>query len=197
VPGPEPRLKRSTAPGVRLGTCLTDSVEIAALRGRSAEVQTIAGGRGVRLPALGRASAAADRVAIGVRPDRWLLLTPQSPPGSCAELWNHACAGSGAAIDLSSGLTALRLAGPAVREALARGCRLDLHPDVFQTGHAAATLMAQVAVILVALPSGVLLLTPATTARSLCESLATSAAPFGLERQSALPFSCLCGDPFP
>jgi sarcosine oxidase subunit gamma len=98
-------------------------------------------------------------------------------------------------VDLSSGLAAMWLEGPACREALARGCRLDLHPSAFPSGHAAATIMAQVAVILVALSSGVLLLTPATTSRHFSEWLAHAAAPFYFEALPALSFLSLSGDP--
>jgi sarcosine oxidase subunit gamma len=83
-------------------------------------------------------------------------------------------------VDLSSALTALYLSGPAVREGLARGCRLDLHPEAFPPGSAAASHMAQVPVILAALPGAWLLLTPSTTARHFREWLAASARGFGL-----------------
>ena len=193
--GPESREAGSSAPGVRLGICISDVVELAARRGRGADLAEIAAGRGVRLPALGRAWLAADQLAIAVRPERWLLLSPPASPGAHAEAWREACAGAAAAVDLSSGLTALFLAGPALREVLARGCRLDLHPRVFPPGHAAATLVAQVSVLLAATRAGLLLLTPATTARHFCEWLACSAAPFGFDRRSPLPLSCVSGDP--
>jgi sarcosine oxidase gamma subunit len=78
-----------------------------------------------------------------------------------------------------------------------RGCRLDLDPDVFPAGSAAATIMAQVSVTIMALSSGVLLLTPATTARHFYEWLASAAKPFGFVAQPALSFSMLSGDRAP
>ena len=69
---------------------------------------------------------------------------------------------------------------------LARGCRLDLDPAVMPTGSAVATVIAQVAVTLVAMPAGLLLLTPSTTARHLREWLLSTSKPFGFEQGAAL-----------
>jgi len=80
----------------------------------------------------------------------------------------------------------LYLAGAGARELLTRGCRLDLDRGAFPPGSAAATLIAQVSVILAALDSGFLLLTPATTARHLREWLLASGAPFGLQRTAGV-----------
>ncbi|MFI4906263.1 MAG: sarcosine oxidase subunit gamma [Steroidobacteraceae bacterium] len=181
---------------MRLRSCVMDIVEIAALRGRAPELERIAGGRGLRLPPLCRVAVAADELALCVRPDRWLLLSPPASPGATAGVWQAACAGFGAAVDLSCGLTALHLAGPAAREVLVRACRLDLDPDAFPVGAVAATIMAQVSVIFAALPSGLLLLTPSTTARHFREWLASTAKPFGFMPQSDFTVAALSGDQF-
>ncbi|MGH8263145.1 MAG: sarcosine oxidase subunit gamma family protein [Steroidobacterales bacterium] len=140
------------------------------------------------LPEIGRSVAASQRLAICVRPERWLLLHPTAASGSPAAVWESAVADNAAVVDLSSALTLLRLTGPAVREMLARGCRLDLDPAVFAAGHAAATIIAQVSVILVALSSGMLLVTPSTTARHFSEWLAHTATPFGFETEPEIVF---------
>ena len=192
---PEPRSVNCGAPGVRLASCPTDVVEIAALRGRARDLERIAADRGARLPALGRVMVGADQAALCVRPGRWLLLTPPDAPGACAAAWQAACAGAGTAVDLSSGFAVLHLAGSAVRKLLARGCRLDLDDGEFAPGRAAATIVAQVSLILAATPAGMLLLTPATTARHFSEWLASSAGSPGLGRQPAARLSELCGEP--
>jgi heterotetrameric sarcosine oxidase gamma subunit len=189
VSGPEP-----VSAGVRLASCAADVVEIAAFHGRARELESIAGGRGLDLPALGRLALASDQLALCVRPERWLLLGPPALPGATAALWQAGCARVGAAVDLSSGLTALHLSGPQVRELLSRGCRLDLDPEVFPAGSAAATIMAQVAVILAVLPSGLVLLTPATTARHLREWLISTAKPFGLVLRADVTVGGLSGE---
>jgi sarcosine oxidase subunit gamma len=185
-----------SAPGVRLASCAGDVVEIAAFHGRARELESIAAGRGPDLPALGRLALASDQVALCVRPERWLLIGPPTFPGATAALWQAACARVGAAVDLSSGLAAWHLAGPQVREVLSRACRLDLDPEIFPAGSAAATIMAQVAVILAVLPSGLLLLTPATTARHLREWLASTAKPFGLVPRADVTVAVVSGDEF-
>ena len=194
---PEPRSTLEASAGIQLERCEQDIVEIAALRGRGAELQTIARGRGLSLPALGRASVAAEQLALCVRPERWLLLSPPAAPGVSARHWHSACVGVGAAVDLSGGLTALQLSGPAARDVLARGCRLDLDADAFTLNAAAATLMAQVSVILAALPSGLLLLTPASTAQHMREWLAASAQPFGLAPRSDVTLAKPSAEPRP
>jgi heterotetrameric sarcosine oxidase gamma subunit len=100
-------------------------------------------------------------------------------------------------VELSSALTSFLLGGPRACEVLSRGCRLHLAPEVFQIGHAAATIMAQVSVVLAAVPAGMLLLTPASTAQHVGEWLAASAAPFGLALRPKVSLNELCGEGSP
>lgn len=162
----------------QLDSPVTDIVEIAALRGRAKQLVSIAAARGVRLSEFGRAESGTGHIVLSVRPERWLLLSRPAPPGLAMQGWQSACASVAVAIDLSSALSAFQITGPAIRDVLARGCRLDLDPEVFPVGYAAATIMAQVSVILVNLESGVLLLTPSTTARHFHEWLLSAARPF-------------------
>lgn len=181
------------APGVELARCAADVVELAAFAGRGAALEELAATCGVRLAGLGRIAPAADALTLSVRPARWLLICPPAAPGSAAERWQEALSGCGAAVDLSSGLAAFAVRGPAAREMLARACRLDLHADAFPPGKAAATIMVQVPVTLAALESRMLLLTPATTARHLHEWLATASRPFGLRMAAEVSVNELCG----
>jgi sarcosine oxidase subunit gamma len=166
---------------VQLESSVTDIVEIAALRGRADDVGAIARRLGLELPQRGRVALSTNHMSLSVRPDRWLLLSPPSTPGEAARKWTTRCAGYAAAIDLSSALTAFELSGDSVRELLVRGCRLDLDPEAFPEGHAAATIMAQVPVILANLGPAMLLLAPSTTARHFGEWLRSTGRPFGLE----------------
>jgi heterotetrameric sarcosine oxidase gamma subunit len=193
VSTPEPR-PMPPVPGVALASCAADIVEIAAFRERAPELVSRARERGLTLPALGEVAAARGALVLAVRPERWLLVLPPAAPGASAGKGRDICGAAGAAVEVSSGLAALHLAGAAVRETLKRGCRLDLHPAAFPAGAAAASAMAQVAVILAVLPSGLLLLTPATTARHLREWLASTARPFGFQRGGDVTVSALSGD---
>jgi heterotetrameric sarcosine oxidase gamma subunit len=197
VSAPEPPARPEAAPGLRLGRCAADIVELAALRGRVRELESLAGQRRLPLPRLGCAVGSADQLTLCVRPARWLLLARCASPGVTASAWQAACAGFGTAVDLSCGLTALHLAGPAAREVLVRGCRLDLDPRAFPVGTAAATVIAQVSAILASLSSGLLLLTPSSTARHMGEWLTAAAQPFGFAPRSDLTVTALSGDQRP
>lgn len=181
---------------VRFGPCATDIIELAARRGRAAELAAVAAHRGLALPAFGRATVCVGQLAISTRPERWLLLSPPAIPGLAHAAWQDACAGTAAAIELSSALAVFYLAGADSTEVLLRGCRLDLHPTVFPAGHVAATTIAQVAVIIVQLPAVRLLLTPATTARHFSDWLAATGAPYGISQTGAVPFAALSGEQF-
>jgi heterotetrameric sarcosine oxidase gamma subunit len=202
VSAPEPRSKPraagvSHAAGVSLAACLVDIVEIAAFRECAPVLLCRAHEHGLTLPPHGRVAAVPGGLALTVRPERWLLLLAPADRGANALHARQICGTAGAAIELSSALAALHLTGSAVREVMKRGCRLDLDPAVFPAGAAAASAMAQVAVILAALPSGLLLLTPATTARHLREWLASTARPFGFESGADVTVSVLSGDQRP
>jgi len=192
VSAPERRTGRSA--GLRLTPVVADVVELAALPGRAAALRARAAERAVALPDRLGSGATPDGLAIAARPDRWLLLTGRAPPAASAVRWREFAANDGVAIDLSAGFALLHLAGEQLRAVLARGCRLDLDADVFGPRQAATTIIAQVSVTLAALPSGLLLLTPVTTARYFSEWLAASAAPFGFESLPGQPLAELSGE---
>ena len=192
--GPEHPGSPAQLAAVRVDECTMSVVEIIARRGRAGELVEIARGRGIELPAFGRVAYGLDHLALCVRPDRWLLLAPPAPAAASpyrVDGWESA-AHAGAMVDQSSAFASLLLAGPRSREVLARSCRLDLDPLLFPVGHAAATIMAQVPVILAAVPSGLLLLTSASTARHFREWLAAATKPFGLMPQSLISMADLC-----
>jgi heterotetrameric sarcosine oxidase gamma subunit len=180
--------------GLELCTGAADIVEIAALRGREPALRALTTDRGFALPAFGRSMVQGGRLALCVRPDRWLLLQARRGADTSAVGWQAASVGCGTAVDLSAGLALLQLCGLAAPAVLARSCRLDLRPEVFTSGSVAATLVAQVATIIVSLPRGLLLLTPATTARHFREWLVATARPFGLANPRAVEAREWLGD---
>ena len=195
--GPESGAATDPAPGITCASLPADIIELAALRERTQVLKALAARRGLALPSAGWITAARETLVLCVRPERWLLLTAPNPPGAALAGWRTAAAGCAAAIELSSALTALYLAGPAVPDVLARGCRLDLHPQVFLPGSAAATYLAQVPVMLAALPAGWLLLTPSTTARHFGEWLGVSARAFGFVSHPSVTLASLSGERTP
>ena len=192
--GPEHPGSPAELPAVRIDECTMGVVEIIARPGRAGELVEIARGRGIELPAFGRLAYSSERLALCVRPDRWLLLAPPAPAAAGPDRvdWWESAAHAGAVVDQSSAWATLLLAGTRSREVLARSCRFDLDPLLFPVGQAAATIMAQVPVILAAVPSGLLLLTSASTARHFREWLAAAAKPFGLMPQSLISVADLC-----
>jgi len=194
VSAPELSSDAGRLAGVRPYGCPLDVIELSAYEGRGAELGRIAAAHGAPLPPFGRSTAARARLSLSVRPERWLLLSAPGAPAAAAHTWPSLCSGQAAVVELSSALSAFLLAGVAARTVLTRGCRLDLDPEVFRPGHAAATIMAQVSVTLAALPAGVLLLTPASTARHFREWLAAAAAPFAPAPYTEMSFAELCGD---
>lgn len=190
---PEALAANAGAPGVTIGACRLDVTELAAYRERAADLHAVVRDHGLRLPSTGGVASTADALVLSVRPDRWLVLAAPASAGAAAATWCQRCDGRAAVIDQSSALAAIFLSGPAAREALARGCRLDLSVDAFPPGRAAATVIAQVAATLAVLRGGVLLLTPSTTARHVREWLETSARAFGVGSPAPLAFSTLLG----
>ena len=177
--GPESEAKTAIS-AVQMKDYRSDVIEIAALRGRAREVEGVAAARGFTLPRFGLAVTTKQWSTLSVRPERWLLLQAPTLPGARVAQWQAACAGPGTAVDLSSALTVLHLSGPKSRELLARSCRVDLHESVLPSGRAVATVMAQVSIVIVTMPGGLLLLTPSTTARHFREWFTGSARVCGL-----------------
>ena len=73
-------------------------------------------------------------------PDDWFVIGAGDSARTMEEALRRALAGQHAAVtDVSSGYTVLRLSGAPVRDVLAQGCPLDLHPRAFAPEHCAGT----------------------------------------------------------
>lgn len=108
--------------------------------------------RGAALPSTNRWVLAGDGRLVWLGPDEWLLTSPLTAPEALeAELAEALRPAGGVAVDVSAQRTVLRLGGPRVREVLAKGCSLDLHPRVFLPGTSAQTTLGQAGVVLLAL----------------------------------------------
>jgi sarcosine oxidase subunit gamma len=87
------------------------------------------------------ATSAPGMRALWLGPDEWLLVSAQA-------LEEPSAAGAGTFVDVSHGRAVLRMSGDDVREALAKGCALDLDPRVFPVDRCAQTAIGKVSVIL-------------------------------------------------
>lgn len=139
---PEP--SRTTDATPALDTRWHDGLTLLNLRGHPddpAFVQAAAGALGQPLPTEpGRTTATDTLRIVWAGPDDWFVIGPAGQAESLAAGLRSGLKGVHAAVtDVSSGYTVLELSGQPVRQRLAQGCPLDLHPRVFGPGHCAGT----------------------------------------------------------
>lgn len=141
---------------------------------------------GVPLPPPAGSVRAGELALLWCGPDRWLAVaTPAPAAGMAARL--AAVAGLAAIIEHSHGTLLLRVGGRSVRDALAKGVAIDLHPRAFTVGQVALTAVAHIPLAIWQTgdePRYVLLL-PRSYAPSFADWLSAAAAEFGLELAGA------------
>ncbi|MFP8778189.1 sarcosine oxidase subunit gamma [Hydrogenophaga sp. RWCD_12] len=77
---------------------------------------------------------------IWTGPDEWLVVAPHGQEAALAARLRTALAGQHCAVtDVSSGFFQVGLCGPRVRDTLAQGCPMDLHPRAFPAHRAVGT----------------------------------------------------------
>jgi sarcosine oxidase subunit gamma len=109
-------------------------------------VSTVEDILGQALPTVPNTLSRAGHTVYWLGPDEWLVLSDNQ---ALAELLRRPLEGMHASLnDLSGGQIALCIAGPAVRDVLAKGCTLDLHPRVFTQGMCAQSGLARASVLL-------------------------------------------------
>ena len=90
--------------------------------------------------------------AVWLGPDEWLLTSSTEAPEDLeARVRAAVLPLGGSATDVSAQRIGLRLTGARVRDVLAKGCSIDLHPRVFGRGSSAQTALGQAGVVLLAL----------------------------------------------
>ena len=103
------------------------------------------------LPDNNRIVTVGDRHLVWLAPDEFLLLCAAGTETHLhSQLTLDMANIHGAATNVTDSLCALSLRGPAVRQVLAKGCSLDLHPSKFGAGDSAQTMLAHAAVTLMA-----------------------------------------------
>ena len=136
---------------------------------------------GVALPKGPRRVTRGSVTFAGTGPDQWIA----SAEG--AEAQNFAARVRGriglfaAVSDQTVARLALRLSGPKVRDVLAKGVPLDLHPKVFKPGDVATTLVAYIGVQIDRIDETFQLTAPRSMAGSFWSWLSASAAEFGYD----------------
>ena len=138
---------------------------------------------GVELPAAPRRVEGRDIAFVWSGPDQWLACRCPAPATGMEAHLATAFAGCASIVDQSHARTILRATGPRIRDALAKGLAIDLHPRAFTSGHAAVTAVSHIGVYIWQiddLPTYELCV-PRGYAQSFWHWLAASAAEFGLE----------------
>jgi sarcosine oxidase subunit gamma len=104
---------------------------------------------GLELPPTGGTTIIdADVSVLGLGPDEWLVVGPPGAESRLTALLETAAAdGSASVVDVSAQRTTVAVSGPHVRDLLALGCSLDLHPRVFAAGACAQTTLAHTPVV--------------------------------------------------
>ncbi len=129
------------------------------LRGDPGDIgflDAVAGVLGVGLPLTPNTVADGDEATVyWLCPDEWLIVTRADRQTALeGELRQALGERHFAVTDLSGGQTVLRLGGARLRDLLAKGCSLDLHPRRFRPGQCAQTLYAKAPVLLRAVDAG-------------------------------------------
>lgn len=124
---------------------------IAAPGGAAALSQAVEARLGIALPTTPKIVSGASHDAIWSGPDQWLLrAATRDGFGSLVE----ALSAQAAISDQSDARAALRLSGPSIRDVLAKGVMLDLHPAAFAIGDTGLTSIAHIGVHLWRLDDG-------------------------------------------
>jgi sarcosine oxidase subunit gamma len=107
-------------------------------------------GWGVALPArICRFTTKADRAALRLGPDEWLLVTPHGEGERLVADVRAALEGQSCSLaDVSDAYVAVEISGRRAAETLNAGCPLDLDPRAFPVGMCTRTLLAKVQVVL-------------------------------------------------
>ena len=96
-----------------------------------------------------------DGRVVWLGPDEWLLTSERERPEDLeARIRDAVVPLGGAAVDVSAQRIAIRLTGSRLRDLLAKGCAIDLHPRVFGRGRSAQSTLGLAAVVLLALGDG-------------------------------------------
>lgn len=119
---------------------------LVARKGRDGELAKAARDLGAELPAPGRWAQGRTIMLLSAAPSQWLARRP----GSYAELQAELAGVAPHAylIDQSEARVTLTIAGPAARDALAKGFEIDLHPRAFGPGRVALTQAASISAML-------------------------------------------------
>ena len=122
------------------------------LRGDSGDeqfLQAVQATLGQPLPTIANTFTAGENTQFRLGPDEWLLATePGKERDIAGQLGENLSGQCYSLVDVTGGQVLLRLRGSHVREVLAKGCTLDLHPRAFKMGQCAQTTLAKTSMLI-------------------------------------------------
>jgi heterotetrameric sarcosine oxidase gamma subunit len=133
----EPGLRAAAREGLGLATIIGSREDNEALARRISDVL------GIDVPTTPRVSTGREAALVWAGPAQWLLVAEGR------DLLSRivgGLAGFAAVSDQSDARALIRFSGPRVRDVLAKGCPIDLHPRRFGPGDAAVTSIAHMGV---------------------------------------------------
>lgn len=138
---------------------------------------------GILLPNGPRRAAKGPFAFAGTAPDQWLASAEGAEAANFATKLRGRIGLFAAIADQADSRMVLRLSGSSVRDVLAKGVAVDLHPKVFKPGDVAATMIAYVGVQLDMLDAAPTyqLTAPRSMAGTVWSWLSASAAEFGYD----------------
>lgn len=98
---------------------------------------------GIDLPRGPKRAASGTVAFAATAPATWLAVSEDGGNGFATSL-QETVGDLASVVDQSDGYAVLRISGPRVRDALAKGVPLDLHPRAFQVGDVAATVVSHI-----------------------------------------------------
>jgi sarcosine oxidase subunit gamma len=120
---------------------------VAARRGaRDALAAAVAAAFALELPATPRLAQGAGLAMIWTGPEDWLVLASEEPAQGMEGLLQPLIGAQAAIADQSHARLILRLTGPRVRDVLAKGLPIDLHPRVFRPHDTAVSQISHIGV---------------------------------------------------
>jgi methylglutamate dehydrogenase subunit D len=139
--------KAAGAPGLVVRECLgLRAASVIARRGQAqALVAAVSAAFGVVPPTLPVAISGRGATFVWAGPEQWLVEAPDGVAD--IEAWLAPALGSLASVsDQSDSRVVIEVSGPRVRDVLAKGVPIDLHPSCFCTGDVAVTVVGHVGV---------------------------------------------------
>ena len=107
-------------------------------------LQAVQATLGQPLPTIANTFTAGENTQFRLGPDEWLLATePGKERDIAGQLGENLSGQCYSLVDVTGGQILIRLRGSHVREVLAKGCTLDLHPRAFKMGQCAQTTLAK------------------------------------------------------